>query len=167
MNIKVSNPILVQYNSSNSSNWSKSSDNYIWNEWLWVTRGSLKPMVSPGWYIEAKSRKCALFLVCKQNRIYCKKLWNIVTKAGNQIKMQRSFKAKVRARVRRQTFAPPQNHRRSSVENVVTNIMRIEDFRNQKFNAIKVTDHIDSTKDLPKRKVLKSDTSETETEPER
>lgn len=92
-----------------------------------------------------------------------------MTKAGNQIKMQRSFKAKVRARVRRQTFAPPQHQdrRRSSVENVVTNIMRIGDFRNQKYNAIKVTDHTNSTKDLPKRKELKSDTSETETEPER
>ena len=83
--------------------------------------------------------------------------------------MQRSFKAKVRARVRRQTIAPPQqnNRRRSSVENVVTNIMRIEDFRNHKHNAIQVADHTNSTKDLPKRKVIKSETSETESEVER
>lgn len=83
--------------------------------------------------------------------------------------MQRSFKAKVRARVRRQTIAPPQhnNRRRSSVENVVTNIMRIEDFRNHKNNAIKVADHTNSTKDLSKRKVIKSETSETESEVER
>ena len=135
------------------------------------SRGAIS-VVSSGCDIESKSknnRKCALFLVGKQNRIYCKKPWSIVTKAGNQITMQRSFKAKVRARVRRQTIAPPQqnNRRRSSVENVVTNIMRIEDFRNHKHNAIQVADHNNSTKDLPKRKVIKSETSETESEVER
>ena len=82
--------------------------------------------------------------------------------------MKRSFKAKVKGKVRRKTFAPPQDHnrRRSSVENVVTNIMRIEDFRNQKDNAIKVTDDNRSTKELSKRKVMESETSETEIEPE-
>lgn len=53
------------------------------------------------------------------------------------------------------------------MENVVTNIMRIEDFRNHKNNAIKVADHTNSTKDLSKRKVIKSETSETESEVER
>ena len=89
-----------------------------------------------------------------------------MTEAGNKIKMHRSFKAKVRGKVRRQTFAPPQDHnrRRSSVENVVSNIMRIEDFRNQKDNAIKVTDDTKSTTDLSNRKVMQSETSETEIE---
>ena len=96
---------------------------------------------------------------------YGEALW---LKQENQIKMKRSFKAKVKGKVRRQTFAPPQdpNRRRSSVENVVTNIMRIEDFRNQKDNAIKVTDDNKSTKELSKRKVMESETSETEIEPE-
>ena len=53
------------------------------------------------------------------------------------------------------------------MENVVTNIMRIEDFRNHKHNAIQMVDHSNSTKDLPKRKVIKSETSETESEVER
>ena len=45
--------------------------------------------------------------------------------------------------------------------------MMIEDFRNNKHNAIQVADQANSTKDLPKRKVIKSETSETESEAER
>ena len=81
--------------------------------------------------------------------------------------MQRSFKAKLRARARRQSYPQHNNRRRSSVENVVSNIMRIEDFRNHRNNAINVTDDKNTTKDSSKRNVTKSDTGETEIELER
>ena len=89
--------------------------------------------------------------------------------------MHKGFKAKVRARVRRQVIPPAQNNRRrSSVENVVTNIMRIEDFRNQKNNALKFKDpsNVTSTSraKLSRRKGIQStasETSEPENTPER